>query len=101
MLPPCSATMRAAMARPRPVPRSLVEKCGRKSLSLSSDEIHDHAAEQTPVGAHLRQIVGKGRLERNSIEPAGENLNRLMDDGVGIGGHQLGGREAHKLRKLV
>ena len=39
MLPPCSAMMRAAMASPRPVPRSLVEKCGRKSLSLSSGEM--------------------------------------------------------------
>src|SRR6267142_5296546 len=39
MLPPCSATMRAAMARPKPVPRSLVEKCGRNSLSLSSGEM--------------------------------------------------------------
>ena len=38
-VPPCSATMRAAMARPSPVPRSLVEKCGRKSLSLSSGEM--------------------------------------------------------------
>src|SRR6267143_28729 len=39
MLPPCSATMRAAIARPSPVPRSFVEKCGRNSLSLSSGEI--------------------------------------------------------------
>src|ERR1700674_909109 len=39
MLPPCSATIRAAMAKPSPVPRSLVEKCGRKSLSLSSGEM--------------------------------------------------------------
>src|SRR6266852_2271967 len=39
MLPPCSATMRAAMASPNPVPRSLVEKCGRNSLSLSSGEM--------------------------------------------------------------
>src|ERR1700682_1600581 len=39
ILPPCSATIRAAMARPSPVPRSLVEKCGRKSLSLSSGEM--------------------------------------------------------------
>src|SRR6476619_1973869 len=37
--PPCSATMRAAMARPRPVPRSLVEKWGRKSLSLSCGDM--------------------------------------------------------------
>src|SRR5205823_3197476 len=39
MLPPCSAMIRAAIASPRPVPRSLVEKWGRKSLSLSSGEI--------------------------------------------------------------
>src|SRR5579863_7058645 len=39
MLPLCSATMRLAMARPSPVPRSLVEKCGRNSRSLSSGEI--------------------------------------------------------------
>src|SRR6266571_2088184 len=39
MLPPCSAMMRAAMARPSPVPRSFVEKCGRNNLSLSSGEI--------------------------------------------------------------
>src|SRR5882672_9123921 len=37
--PPCSDTMRAAMARPSPVPPSLVEKCGRKSVSLSSGEM--------------------------------------------------------------
>src|SRR5208337_622635 len=36
--PPCSEIMRAAMASPRPVPRSLVEKCGKKSLSLSCGE---------------------------------------------------------------
>src|SRR6266568_3297522 len=39
MLPPCSATIRAAIARPRPVPRSFVENCGRNSLSLSCGEI--------------------------------------------------------------
>src|SRR5208283_2162253 len=37
--PPCSEMMRAAMARPSPVPRSLVEKCGKKSLSLSCGEM--------------------------------------------------------------
>src|SRR5229473_337957 len=39
MDPWCSAMMRLAMARPSPVPRSFVEKWGRKSLSLSSGEI--------------------------------------------------------------
>ena len=37
--PLCSATIRLAMARPRPVPRSFVEKCGRKRRSLSSGEM--------------------------------------------------------------
>src|ERR1019366_5256064 len=36
MVPLCSATMWLTMARPKPVPRFLVEKYGRKSLSLSS-----------------------------------------------------------------
>ena len=32
MVPLCSATMRAAIAKPRPVPRPLVEKMGKQEL---------------------------------------------------------------------
>ena len=39
IVPLCSAMIRLAIARPKPVPRSFVEKCGRKSLSLSEGEI--------------------------------------------------------------
>src|SRR5260370_32964885 len=53
------------------------------------------------VGALRRQILGKRRLERDAIEPSGEYFYGLMDDGVGIGGYELRGREAHELRKLV
>src|SRR4029077_15083339 len=49
--PPCSEMMRAAIARPRPVPRSLVEKCGRNNLSLSCGEI------PCPVSATAISIV--------------------------------------------
>src|SRR6266705_993879 len=67
MLPPCSATMRAAMARPRPVPRSLVEKCGRKSLSLSSGEIPVPVSETqiTTVSASECVLV-ETRISRNA-----------------------------------
>src|SRR5579863_309069 len=56
--PPCSATMRAAMARPRPVPRSLVEKWGRKSLSLSCGEM------PWPVSATIISTKSESGLER-------------------------------------
>ena len=36
IVPPCSATMRRTMARPRPLPRFFVEKYGMKSLSRSA-----------------------------------------------------------------
>src|SRR5260370_27030884 len=67
MLPPCSATMRAAMARPSPGPRSLVEKCGRKSLSLSSGEITMPVSEKqiTTVSASDRDLV-ETRISRKA-----------------------------------
>src|SRR5271170_964520 len=39
IVPLCSAIIRLAIANPNPVPRSLVEKCGKNSRSLSSGEI--------------------------------------------------------------
>src|SRR5712691_9641370 len=67
MLPPCSATMRAAMARPSPVPRSLVEKCGRKSLSLSSGEMPVPVSETqiSTVSASESALV-ETRISRNA-----------------------------------
>ena len=65
------------------------------------DQIDDHAAQQAAVGANGREIFGERSLERDAIEAAGEDLDGFVDDGVGVGGRELGGGEAHELRELV
>src|SRR5437762_608838 len=84
--------------------------CGNQDLPESRvlqrfrsivDEIYHHASEQPAVGANRRQILSKRRLERDAIEASGEHFHCLMNNGVGIRRHKLGGREAHELRELV
>ena len=38
---------------------------------------------------------------RDAVEAAGKNFDGFVDHGVGAGGRELGGGEAHELRELV
>src|ERR1019366_8762670 len=49
MVPSCSWTILAAMARPRPVPRCLVEKLGRKRRSRISS-VRPEPVSETEIG---------------------------------------------------
>src|ERR1700674_5395325 len=65
------------------------------------DEIHNHTAKQSAVGAHSRKILGKSCFESDAIEASRKYLQRLVDNGVRVRGRQLRGREAHELGEFI
>ena len=63
--------IRLAMASPRPVPRSLVEKCGRNSLSLLPLRVY-LVRLRTQVKNQIRAT-----LTRHNVQVAGSHVVRL------------------------
>ena len=65
------------------------------------DEIHDHAAQQSAVGAHGGKILGESCFEGDAIQASCEYLQCFADNCVRVCRHKLRGREAHELGEFI